>query len=70
MQKEMKTTLLGYTRDSRGKVVSYHPITLSNTITPSSAGGGDTSMFVLVREWKSSRFTFPRQRGKDMPNAR
>lgn len=50
-----RSTLLGYTRDRTGKVVNYHPIHLSNTITPSSAGGGDTSMFVIVRYEKENR---------------
>lgn len=39
-------TVLGYTRDEKGKVVSRHEIKVANTITTSTGGGGSTDQFV------------------------
>jgi DNA (cytosine-5)-methyltransferase 1 len=39
--------VIGYSRDSKGKVVSRHKINNANTIHKSSGGGGNTDQFVL-----------------------
>ena len=38
---------MGYTRDSKGKVVKRHIINKANTIHSSSGGGGNTDQFII-----------------------
>ncbi|WGK93781.1 MULTISPECIES: DNA (cytosine-5-)-methyltransferase [Flavobacterium] len=41
-------SILGYTRDAKGKVISRHEKDISGTITTSSVGGGNTDQFVKI----------------------
>ena len=41
-------SILGYTRDGKGKVISRHEKDISGTITTSSGGGGNTDQFVKI----------------------
>ena len=38
---------VSYTRDRKGKIMNYHLKDVANTVHPSSAGGGNTSMYVM-----------------------
>jgi DNA (cytosine-5)-methyltransferase 1 len=52
--------ILGYTRDSKGKVVSRNFWENAGTIHTSSGGGGNTDQFVLQHDYKIRRLT-PRE---------
>lgn len=41
-----QATILGYTRDKKGKVVSRHKVDKANTLHSSTGGGGNTDQFV------------------------
>lgn len=41
-------TIIGYTRDAKGKVTSRHEKDVANTITGSTGGGGTTDQFLKV----------------------
>ena len=61
--------LLGYTRDRYGRVTSYHPKLVSNTITTATGSGGNTDQFILTldaEEATSDRRG--RLRSKVLPN--
>lgn len=61
--------LLGYTRDRFGRVTSYHPKLVANTITSKTGGGGNTDQFILTFHpdgEQSERGS--RLRSKVMPN--
>lgn len=54
----VRKILLGHTRDSKGKVVNYHPLEVSHTVHTWIGGGWDTDMFVLpvdAEEWSKLR---------------
>lgn len=38
----------GFTRDRCGKIVNYHPVSITNTLHTSSGSGGNTDQFVRV----------------------
>lgn len=38
----------GFTRDRCGKIVNYHPVSITNTLHASSGSGGNTDQFVCV----------------------
>jgi DNA (cytosine-5)-methyltransferase 1 len=61
--------ILGYTRDSKGKVVSRNVWENAGTIHTSSGGGGNTDQFVLQYDYKIRRLT-PREcfRLQDFPD--
>lgn len=40
--------LIGYTRDRYGRVTSFHPKLVANTITSATGGGGNTDQFVMI----------------------
>lgn len=46
----MKKILLGHTKDDKGRVVNYHPISISHTITTMIGSGWTTDMFLLTVE--------------------
>lgn len=41
-----QATIIGYTRDKKGKVVSRHKVDKANTLHSSTGGGGNTDQFV------------------------
>jgi DNA (cytosine-5)-methyltransferase 1 len=49
--------IIGYTRDSKGKVVSRNIWENAGTIHTSSGGGGNTDQFVLQSDYKIRRLT-------------
>jgi DNA (cytosine-5)-methyltransferase 1 len=65
-----KGVILGYTRDSKGKVVSRNFWENAGTIHMSSGGGGNTDQFVLQHNYKIRRLT-PREcfRLMDFPDS-
>ena len=42
-----QATILGYTRDKKGNVVSRHKVDKANTLHSSTGGGGNTDQFVI-----------------------
>lgn len=46
----MRRELFGYTRDERGKIQNYRPITIANTLHTTSGNGGNTDQFVGIYE--------------------
>ncbi|TYB78321.1 DNA cytosine methyltransferase [Bizionia myxarmorum] len=52
--------ILGYTRDSKGKVVKRNPLRQANTIHTATGSGGNTDQFVKQTNYKIRRLT-PRE---------
>lgn len=48
MIKVNEPSILGYTRDAKGKVISRHEKDISGTIHTASGGGGNTDQFVKI----------------------
>ena len=40
--------IFGYTRDSKGRIVNYHRVSVANTIHLSTGTGNNTDQFVAV----------------------
>lgn len=48
--------MIGYTRDSKGKIIKRHKLNNANTIHSSTGGGGNTDQFVLrIGTWRTHK---------------
>jgi|SRR6478736_2043724 len=60
--------ILGYTRDSKGKVVSRHEKEFAGTITTSSGGGGSTDQFIVINSNTKKGFETAEEEEEDSIN--